>query len=80
MEDSSTENTALTDVFVCQLVGETDALRLMLDRLPVDNSMLELFDDCLVDGMALGQIRAHQQGQVAPLMKETTKHSKNGRV
>lgn len=62
MEDSSTKNTVLTDVFVCQLVGETDALRLMLDRLPVDNSMLELLHDCLVDGMTLRQTRAYQQG------------------
>ena len=35
----------LTDVLVCQLMLEANPLRLMLHRLTVHNSVLELFHD-----------------------------------
>lgn len=43
----------LTDIFVRKLMTETNALRLMLDRLPIHNSMLELFKDCFMNCIAL---------------------------
>ena len=46
----------LTDVFVRQLVGQTDPLRLVLDRLAVHNGVLELLNDGLVDGIALSSL------------------------
>ena len=38
-----------TNVFIGKLVRETDALRLVLDRAPVHNSLLELLLDRFVD-------------------------------
>jgi len=37
-------------------VGEADSLRLVLDRLAVDNGGFELLDDALVDLVTLKQI------------------------
>lgn len=42
-----------TDIFVRQLVGEADSLRLVLDRLAVDDGALELLDNGPMDGVAL---------------------------
>lgn len=43
----------LTDVFVRKLVGEADSLRLVLDRLAIDDGALELLDDGPMDGVTL---------------------------
>lgn len=42
-----------TDIFIRKLVGEADSLRLVLDRLSVDDGALELLDDGPMDGVAL---------------------------
>ena len=42
-----------TNVLVGELVGETDSLRLVLDRLAIDDGALELLDDGPMDGVAL---------------------------
>src|SRR3954470_6262978 len=42
-----------TDVFVGELVGEADSLRLVLDGLSVDDGTLELLNDGPMDGIAL---------------------------
>lgn len=44
----------LTDIFVGKLVGEPHTLRLMFHRLAIHNRLLELLDDGLVNGVALG--------------------------
>ena len=41
------------NIFISQLVGETDSLWLMLDRLPVDNGHAEVIDNGLVNGVTL---------------------------
>lgn len=46
----------LTDVFVCKFVRQAYSLWLMLDRLPVNNRLLKLFNDSLVNGVALPDI------------------------
>ena len=43
----------LTDVFVGKLMGQSDTLRLMLDRFSVYDGVLKLFYDGLVDGVTL---------------------------
>jgi hypothetical protein len=45
-----------TNIFVCQLVRETDSLRLVLDRLAVHDGRLELLSDAPMNGIALGQV------------------------
>lgn len=42
-----------TDIFVCKLVGKAHALWLMLDRLAVDDGVLEILHNGLVDGVTL---------------------------
>jgi hypothetical protein len=42
-----------TDIFVRQLVGKPDSLRLVLDGLAVDDGRLELLRDTPMDGIAL---------------------------
>lgn len=42
-----------TDIFVGEFVGETDSLGLVFDGPSIDDGMFELFDDRLVDGIAL---------------------------
>ncbi len=42
-----------TNVFVRQLVGEADSLRLVLDGLAVDHGRLELLRDTPMDGITL---------------------------
>lgn len=42
-----------TNVFIGKLVRETDALRLVLDRAPVNDRLLELLLDRFVDRNAL---------------------------
>ena len=42
-----------TNVFVGELVCETDSLRLVLDGLAVDDGALELLNDGPMDGIAL---------------------------
>lgn len=44
---------SLTDVFVGQLMRQTDTLGLMLDRFAVHDSMLELIYNGFMDGMTL---------------------------
>lgn len=44
---------ALTDVLIGKFVGEAHPLRLMLHRLPIHDSVFELFYDRLVYGIAL---------------------------
>ena len=41
------------NIFIGQLVGETDSLWLMLDGLSVDNGHTEIVDDGLVNGVTL---------------------------
>lgn len=41
------------DIFIGQLVAETDTLRLMFDGLSVHDSNLELIHDSLVDSVTL---------------------------
>ncbi len=43
----------LTDIFVCELVGETNPLRLMLHRLPVYYRMFELIYNGFMDRITL---------------------------
>lgn len=45
-----------TNIFVCKLVSETDPLRLVLDRLAVDDGRLELLGDTSMDGIALKEV------------------------
>ncbi len=49
----------LTDVFVSQLMRETNTLGLMLDRLTIHDGMFELFYNRFVDCVAL--TRTNQQ-------------------
>ena len=49
----------LTDVFVGHLMGKTNSLRLMLNRLSIYNGMLKLVHDRLVDGIALTRHGQH---------------------
>ena len=43
----------LTDVLVCEFMGEPNALRLVFDRLSIDNGYFELFYDGLVNRVTL---------------------------
>jgi hypothetical protein len=43
----------LTDVFVGKLMRQANTLRLVLDRFPVHNSVFELFDNGLMNGVTL---------------------------
>jgi len=55
----------LTDILICQFVSQSYSLRLMLDRLPVDDGMLELLDDRFVDGVALSWV-SHIRSLASP--------------
>lgn len=41
------------NIFISQLVAQTDALRLMLDGLAVNDCIAEVVDDGFVDGVTL---------------------------
>lgn len=43
----------LTDILVCEFMGEPNALRLVFDRLSIDNGYFELFYDGLVNCVTL---------------------------
>ena len=43
----------LTDVFICQFMGQANTLWLMLNRTTIYNGMFELFDDGFVDRITL---------------------------
>ncbi len=45
-----------TNIFVRQLMGKTDSLRLVLDRLAVDDGRFELLRDTPMDGVALRRV------------------------
>lgn len=55
-------NNALTDVFVTKLVAETHALRLMLHRFSINDSLLELLGNRLVNGITLYPWSARSNG------------------
>jgi hypothetical protein len=43
----------ITNVFIRQFMGQANTLRLMLNRTTVYNGMFELFNNGLMDGVAL---------------------------
>lgn len=65
-----------TNILIRQLVGEADSLRLVLDRLAVDNGGFELLDDALVDLVTLKQISTplKQEATSGGLTKSSTVH------
>lgn len=46
----------LTDVLISELVGEPHTLRLVLDRFPVHNGVLELFENAAMNRVALRHV------------------------
>ena len=59
----SAGRTVRTYVFIGQLVGEPDPLRLVFHRLAIDNGRLELLGDGPVDGVALGSRTRSRQSR-----------------
>lgn len=43
----------LTDVLICQLMGQAHTLRLVLNRLPIYDGTFEILHNCAVNGVAL---------------------------
>lgn len=43
----------LTNILIAQLVSETDTLRLVLDRLAIDDGCLKLLNDTAMDSVTL---------------------------